>query len=730
MRTTNQPARGKPLAVLLGILVLAALFSVAAAASEIQLYQSLDIREIFVAGAGEEPDTASLSLVLQGLGPLGRYPVDCILVIDVSATADLAQAKQFAFDLIGRFSSIDRIGLVTFSTTAQLVVPLTTNRVTLKSAIGDLASSGKSGFGLGLQTARRELLNQGRDDALLVEILLTDGQNNTGIDPTVEGEVAAEGGLMMIPVGIGTLINRNLLEGFASETGGLFFTRPSDRALDEILDHLSADAAASTVEVIKRLPPELRLVSASPTPSRVSLDANGATRMSWHFPELLLGRTETIQVVVEATKKGVWETDTGSTVSYIDFRGVAQTMDIEALTLTVYMPNQAPIAVYSYEPLEVTTADTVFFIDDSFDIDDDGEIVAWAWDFGDGGTSEERNPEYRFTESGPYTVSLVVTDERGLESEALETMIVIGNADPVAGFVVRDPQTLAELRRPRVGVEVMLDASLSFDLDGAVEAYAWDLDGDGIIDQETTGPELLYTFPKSGEMAVILAVTDDKAGRGTVKKTVDVLATVSAERIINTCLPVDRTIPGGFVEVTISLGANATLNGLAVSETIPAGWTFQAGNNDGATLRVNGQTLEWLFLERFVDDAVDSYREITYALIAPNTMLDGAVDQVSIHGWIGSSSPRISQTILGEDKLTVVDVLSVPTAISRWDTERAQIDLCLKEQIAFDQIQYAVSLWLSGDTVPYTGGRSIDLMMIQELIAYWLTGNSVHDPLP
>jgi hypothetical protein len=45
-------------------------------------------------------------------------------------------------------------------------------------------------------------------------------------------------------------------------------------------------------------------------------------------------------------------------------------------------------------------------------------------------------------------------------------------------------------------------------------------------------------------------------------------------------------------------------------------------------------------------------------------------------------------------------------------------------------VQYAVALWLSGDTVPNTGGQRVDLITIQDLIAYWLTGSSVHDPLP
>ncbi|MGD9675837.1 MAG: hypothetical protein AB7V19_04035, partial [Candidatus Bipolaricaulia bacterium] len=68
--------------------------------------------------------------------------------------------------------------------------------------------------------------------------------------------------------------------------------------------------------------------------------------------------------------------------------------------------------------------------------------------------------------------------------------------------------------------------------------------------------------------------------------------------------------------------------------------------------------------------------------------------------------------------------------ISRWNPETSTLDLCLRELISFDQIQYAVSLWLSGASVPHTTDGVVDLAVLNDLIAYWLTGSSVHDPLP
>ncbi|HEU4763222.1 MAG TPA: PKD domain-containing protein [Gemmatimonadales bacterium] len=45
--------------------------------------------------------------------------------------------------------------------------------------------------------------------------------------------------------------------------------------------------------------------------------------------------------------------------------------------------------------------------------DDDGTVVSWAWDFGDGATSTEENPSHSYAGPGHYDVELTVTDDRG-----------------------------------------------------------------------------------------------------------------------------------------------------------------------------------------------------------------------------------------------------------------------------------------------------------------------------
>ncbi|UII26432.1 PKD domain-containing protein [Fulvivirga maritima] len=52
----------------------------------------------------------------------------------------------------------------------------------------------------------------------------------------------------------------------------------------------------------------------------------------------------------------------------------------------------------------------VQFTDSSIHRDPNKRIVAWSWDFGDGGTSNAQNPEHTFTSADTYEVTLTVTD--------------------------------------------------------------------------------------------------------------------------------------------------------------------------------------------------------------------------------------------------------------------------------------------------------------------------------
>ncbi len=67
----------------------------------------------------------------------------------------------------------------------------------------------------------------------------------------------------------------------------------------------------------------------------------------------------------------------------------------------------APVAGFDY----VVDYLNVAFTDTSTDVN--GDIVSWAWDFGDGTTSSMQNPSHTFPATGTYDVTLMVTDSEG-----------------------------------------------------------------------------------------------------------------------------------------------------------------------------------------------------------------------------------------------------------------------------------------------------------------------------
>ena len=64
-------------------------------------------------------------------------------------------------------------------------------------------------------------------------------------------------------------------------------------------------------------------------------------------------------------------------------------------------------------PLEVSFTDT-----------STGSPTSWAWDFGDGATSTERNPAHTFTAAGEFTVRLIASNAAGAGTTATRTVSV------------------------------------------------------------------------------------------------------------------------------------------------------------------------------------------------------------------------------------------------------------------------------------------------------------------
>lgn len=161
--------------------------------------------------------------------------------------------------------------------------------------------------------------------------------------------------------------------------------------------------------------------------------------------------------------------------------------------------NEAPIAAAAADvterrvglPIQFSSAGTA---------DPDGTIVAYAWDFGDGGSASTANPTHAYDVAGDYTVTLTVTDNRGATSTAsVGPIAILPNVAPTAAIVGGPATGPAPL-------VVSFDGSGSADPDGDVVSYNWDF-GDGSPAKLTPGATHVYETP--GTYTATLTVTDD-----------------------------------------------------------------------------------------------------------------------------------------------------------------------------------------------------------------------------
>ena len=143
------------------------------------------------------------------------------------------------------------------------------------------------------------------------------------------------------------------------------------------------------------------------------------------------------------------------------------------------------------------TEDVAITFDGSGSYDSDGDLLTYAWYFGDGSTGTGVNPTHAYTAGGNYTVTLVVNDGK-VDSEASATTADITevNDPPVAD--AGSGQTAL------VNENVTFNGSGSYDLDGIITDYEWEF-GDGNTE---TGMTTTHAYGVAGTYTVNLTVTD------------------------------------------------------------------------------------------------------------------------------------------------------------------------------------------------------------------------------
>lgn len=169
-------------------------------------------------------------------------------------------------------------------------------------------------------------------------------------------------------------------------------------------------------------------------------------------------------------------------------------------------PPPPPTANFQWE--QPNPCDPVIqFTDLSAPADPNLQIIAWNWNFGDGGTSTAQNPSHTYNGPGPWTVTLTAMDSNGM-SDSISFDVVLC-VPPVAAFnaVWVDP---CDTHNPNVRFE---DASYDPDAGGIIVQRRWDF-GDGTV---VYAANPVHTYGDApGYYTVTLAVAD---GDGSVDST-------------------------------------------------------------------------------------------------------------------------------------------------------------------------------------------------------------------
>jgi PKD repeat protein len=154
--------------------------------------------------------------------------------------------------------------------------------------------------------------------------------------------------------------------------------------------------------------------------------------------------------------------------------------------------------ITAYPGLTAAPGQTISFTSN----DSTGDIVRSAWDFDGNGRYDASGDsvDRRFASAGTYRVTLRVTDSARRTATTSVTVTIRANQAPVALLDVSSDQLT-------VGDRLTAGAARSYDPDGKVVRYQWDLGGDGNWSED--GKRHSYAFDAPGDYSAGLRVTDD-----------------------------------------------------------------------------------------------------------------------------------------------------------------------------------------------------------------------------
>ncbi|HEX3630861.1 MAG TPA: VWA domain-containing protein [Candidatus Dormibacteraeota bacterium] len=210
--------------------------------------------------------------------PKGQTSV--MLAVDVSGSMAATDVQPTRIDaaisagrtLIDKLPSNAQVGLVIFNAQAQVIAPLTSDKGSVKDALGTLSPGGGTAIGSAIEASVAQLANivdpnGPKSQNYARVILLTDGSSNTGVDNSTAAADAARAHIQVDTIGIGSKnqtvlvqgiavdgVDEQALQSVASATGGHYYYASDEAQLSKIYSDLGSHIGWVTSKVDLTVP--------------------------------------------------------------------------------------------------------------------------------------------------------------------------------------------------------------------------------------------------------------------------------------------------------------------------------------------------------------------------------------------------------------------------------------------------------------------------------------------
>ena len=240
----------------------------------------LDRGSVLEGGDGKLGMELILSADLQPGGDPARIPTDLVVVLDQSGSMSgkpLEDARSAVRELIGRLDAGDRFGLVGYSSSASLVIPLQEasagQRQRWISSVDGIEANGGTNMSSGIDLAVATVSDARQAGRMPRVILLSDGHANEG-DHSFEGlrrraGLAVAGEYVLSSVGVGEGFDEALMTALADAgTGNFYYVRDGSDLGDVFAGEFDSarETVASAVTVEIELGPGVELLEAAGYP--------------------------------------------------------------------------------------------------------------------------------------------------------------------------------------------------------------------------------------------------------------------------------------------------------------------------------------------------------------------------------------------------------------------------------------------------------------------------------